>query len=446
MPISQTPRLNLPLLTPGQTLKYITHNEALKTLETLLYLNIEREISHAAESVQEDSFFKVSADAGSEWTAHVNKVAYYQNNRWNFITPLEGQIIWNAQIEALEVWTGEVWTQVSFPINAAISSQIVGVNASADQQNRLTIASPASLFSHEGAGHRLAINKSTKADSASVIFQSNFRGIAEIGLTGDNNFHIKVNTTDDIWYDACILNTDTARVTFPSGLSDSKSGAALSTFIPTPGGDGDVSIFRNDEARLPQPHMAELSSVTNEVLGLASPTASHFFNPIMEGVSLVQIWNISKSPPEPTWVKSTPTQSSLKIFDPATVSNWTTGDVIQIGMPSSISTNAAIAIDISPMMMSLYGRVFRQTGVVLKVGCGSATPGQSKLSIGGSLVSGSQVPLSSYPNGEYAVGQLTLPCSELSPISNSNLIYLTEKAQAGHKLSTSLISVNFLLV
>lgn len=83
---------------------------------------------------------------------------------------------------------------------------LVGVNATADATNRLAVASPASLFSHDGAGHQLKINKDAAGDTASVLFQTAFSGRAEFGLTGDDDFHVKVSPDGSTWHEAIVVN------------------------------------------------------------------------------------------------------------------------------------------------------------------------------------------------------------------------------------------------
>lgn len=86
---------------------------------------------------------------------------------------------------------------------------LVGVNATADTTNRLSVSSPATLFNHEGNGHQHKINKNAAADTASVLFQTNFSGRAEFGLTGDDDFHMKVSPDGSTFHDAIIIDKDT---------------------------------------------------------------------------------------------------------------------------------------------------------------------------------------------------------------------------------------------
>ena len=68
----------------------------------------------------------------------------------------------------------------------------IGINTTIDQNNRLSISADSTLLSHEGAGHRLALNKYSISDTASLIFQTNYSGKAEFGLIGSDDFSIKV--------------------------------------------------------------------------------------------------------------------------------------------------------------------------------------------------------------------------------------------------------------
>ena len=66
--------------------------------------------------------------------------------------------------------------------------EVLGVNAVADEVNRLAVASEASLFSHDGAGHQVKVNKAAAGDTASLLFQTGWSGRAEMGTTGSDAF------------------------------------------------------------------------------------------------------------------------------------------------------------------------------------------------------------------------------------------------------------------
>ena len=97
---------------------------------------------------------------------------------------------------------------------------LVGVNATADATNRLKVSSPASLFDHEGAGHQLKINKDEAVDTASVLFQTDYSGRAEFGLSGDDDFHVKVSANGSAWHEALVIDRTSGAVRAKSGEVD----------------------------------------------------------------------------------------------------------------------------------------------------------------------------------------------------------------------------------
>ena len=115
---------------------------------------------------------------------------------------------------------------------------LVGVNATADTTNRLSVSSPATLFDNEGDDHQLKINKDAAGDNASVIFQTGYSGRAEFGLTGDDDFHMKVSPDGSTFYDGIIIDKDTGEVSFPnSSISGDEWGDAVDDDI-IPDADG----------------------------------------------------------------------------------------------------------------------------------------------------------------------------------------------------------------
>jgi len=103
-----------------------------------------------------------------------------------------------------------------------VSGGKLGVNTTADATNRLAVKSDAVLFSHDdvtpGDGSvRFTVNKKQADKTASLLFQSNWSGRAEVGLTGDDDFHFKVSPDGVIWHEAIRIDHDTGAVHMPAG-------------------------------------------------------------------------------------------------------------------------------------------------------------------------------------------------------------------------------------
>ncbi len=96
---------------------------------------------------------------------------------------------------------------------ANVSALYLGLGgATADATNRLSIIAPASLFNNAGAGHQIKVNKAAATDTGSFLFQTGFSGRAEFGLTGSDDFQIKVSGDGATWFNALQLERTSGRV------------------------------------------------------------------------------------------------------------------------------------------------------------------------------------------------------------------------------------------
>jgi hypothetical protein len=102
---------------------------------------------------------------------------------------------------------------------ANVSALYLGLGgATADATNRLSINAPASLFNNAGAGHQIKVNKAAATDTGSFLFQTGFSGRAEFGLTGSDDFQIKVSADGATWFDALQLERTSGRVSVMAAL------------------------------------------------------------------------------------------------------------------------------------------------------------------------------------------------------------------------------------
>jgi hypothetical protein len=202
--------LDLPYIMPAQAQKHVTHNEALRRLDALIQIGVDAlALDTPPETPAEGQRVVVGPEPSGAFAGHAGALAAFQDGAWAFFTPAAGWIAWDAGEGALKVFDGEAWLP-AIPEAQTLSS--LGINAAADETNRLAVSAPASLFSHEGAGHQLKVNKAHASDTGSLLFQTGWSGRAEMGLAGNDDFSIKVSADGEDWHDALVIDRNTGRV------------------------------------------------------------------------------------------------------------------------------------------------------------------------------------------------------------------------------------------
>ncbi len=210
-----TPNLSLPYIMAAQAQKHVTHNEAIRAFDALLQIAVlDRDIATPPPTPADGVRYIVAASPSGAWTGRTGAIAAYQDGAWEFYSPREGWIAWVSDENALLAFDGTSWTAAS--IGSVNPIAFVGVNATADTTNRFAVSAPASLFDHAGAGHQQKINKATAADTASVLLQTAFSGRAEIGLTGNDDLHIKVSADGTTWREGLVLSGQTGTPRVPN--------------------------------------------------------------------------------------------------------------------------------------------------------------------------------------------------------------------------------------
>lgn len=213
--MTDTANLSLPKIAAAQAQKHVTHNEALERLDALVQLAVLGAAATPAASPTEGDRYICASGATGDWAGHDAEIAAWQAGAWVFYPPQEGWRAWVSDISQLNVFDGTNWVAASSGSGGGGSLQnvpLVGVNASADASNRLSVSAPNSLFNHEGSDHRLKINRASASDTASVLFQTGFSGSAEFGVMGDDRFRLKVSPDGSQWHDALSIDGNTGRV------------------------------------------------------------------------------------------------------------------------------------------------------------------------------------------------------------------------------------------
>jgi hypothetical protein len=241
--MDQTSNLRFPYIAPSQAQKHVTHNEAIRALDALVQLAVlGRSGAEPPLDPDEGDRYVVGSAATGLWSGKDNQIAAWQDGAWAFFQPLEGWYAWVIAERRFVVfnqaaWAADVKTETN-PVPA------VGINTVADETNRLSLKSPASLFDHAGQSHQLKINKADDSQAASLLFQSNYRGRAEMGTMLGRDFRIKTSADGNQWQDVMIADSATGIASFPGGIANAATGKKQSSLIFLPAAEMEAVIYQ----------------------------------------------------------------------------------------------------------------------------------------------------------------------------------------------------------
>ncbi len=208
--------LSLPLILPAQAQKHVTHNEALLKLDLMVQLAVlNRTLTTPPALPTIGDRHIVAVGATGPWVGQAGRIALFTEAGWQFTQPLNG---WQAYVMAesqMAFYNGLVWIALS---DGPFTVGRLGVSATPDATNRLSVSSPATLLNHAGSGHQLKLNKAVTGDTASLLFQTGFSGRAEMGTAGADDFSVKVSADGSVWSVALVAAAATGEVTLPKPM------------------------------------------------------------------------------------------------------------------------------------------------------------------------------------------------------------------------------------
>lgn len=221
-----TRHYSLPLIAPAQAQKHVTHNEAIVGIDEIIdIVLVERGLNDPPALPSEGDRYSIGAAATGAWSGHANALAHFRDGTWVFLPLRPGLTVWVSSAALLAVWDGADWQDFTPGADNVNPAEFVGVNTTADATNRLAVKSDAVLFSHDdvtpGTGDiRFTANKLSESATASFLFQSNWQGRAELGLTGDDDFSLKTSPDGVNFNLAMTAERQTGIARFPNGVSD----------------------------------------------------------------------------------------------------------------------------------------------------------------------------------------------------------------------------------
>ena len=223
----QTPNLSLPFIQAAQAQKHVTHNEAIELLDMIVQLTLEAsDATVPPVAPAEGQAWALGTGATGAWSGQDNLIATWRGGGWLFVVPRDGWRAWVRDLGELQVWTAGAWETQGEQVLENLPG--VGINATSDGTNRLTVASTATLLNHDGAGHQVKINKAGAGDTASLLYQTGYSGRAEMGLSGNDDFSIKVSPDGASWLTAISITAADGHVGIGQVLTIAPGAAPVS--------------------------------------------------------------------------------------------------------------------------------------------------------------------------------------------------------------------------
>ncbi|MFE1599939.1 DUF2793 domain-containing protein [Methylobacterium sp. ID0610] len=217
-----TPILALPLLAAAQAQKHVTHNEALVLLDTLVQLAVlDKDLtSPPASPAEGDRYLIAGANPSGAWAGWAGRVVRYQDGAWTSAVPRPGWLAFVLDEGELYLYAAGAWVSYRTTLTVLQNLQRLGIGTTADAANpfaaKLNAALWTALTTAEGGSGdlRYTLNKEAAGNTLSLLFQSGWSGRAEIGLTGDDDLHLKVSADGSSWTEALRLDRTTGGADF----------------------------------------------------------------------------------------------------------------------------------------------------------------------------------------------------------------------------------------
>lgn len=223
--MTDTTHLGLPFIDGSQAQKHVTHNEALRILDSVVQIGVlDTDRTAPPLTPAEGDRHIVASGATGAWAGHAKAVAVREDGAWRFFVPKLGWCAWSDADGVLLVYDGTAWTEVSSGGGMSGSVTQLGVNDTASAPNLLTVKSNAALFNAVavaggGTGDmRVQISKESGAKTASVVFSDAFSGRAEFGLAGSDDFKLKVSSDGTAFVEAITIDQSSGNAAFQRGL------------------------------------------------------------------------------------------------------------------------------------------------------------------------------------------------------------------------------------
>ncbi len=213
------PNLDLPVLSPSQSQKHVTHNEALRILDAITQLAVLSDTLDTPPAAPDaGSRYLVPPGGQGAWSGQDGMIASFDQDVWLFYAPKPGWCMYVIDTSILKVFEGPGWRLLGGNLLENLTGFGLGMDASnAPFSAKLNAALWTALYAADGGTGdiRQTLNKETPANDAGLIFQTGFATRALLGLFGTNHPRLSVTQDGSNFLDGLVVNGDTGIVDQP---------------------------------------------------------------------------------------------------------------------------------------------------------------------------------------------------------------------------------------
>lgn len=216
----QLPNLDLPILSPSQAQKHVTHNEALRILDAITQLTVVSDtVDTPPATPAEGDRYLVPAGGQGDWTGQDGQIASFEQGAWVTYQPRPGWRMFVLDPGVLKTFDGTDWRAVGGGLLEDLTGLGIGVDTSAAPFSaKLNTALWTALYAADtGNGDLIqTLNKETAGDDAGFVMQTDFATRAVLGLFGSDNFRVSVTDDGTNFRDGLEIDSATGVVNQPN--------------------------------------------------------------------------------------------------------------------------------------------------------------------------------------------------------------------------------------
>ncbi|MGH1354069.1 MAG: DUF2793 domain-containing protein [Thalassovita sp.] len=193
----------------------------MRALDMLVQLSFEDDaLSAPPPAASEGDCYIIAAVGSGAWSGQDGAIAAFLDGVWQFHTPRAG---WRGYVharEALVVFDGTEWHEIT--PSALQNAALIGLGMQADSAApfaaKLNAALWSALYSGDGGTGSLiqTLNKEASGDDVGLVLQEDFQTRALIGLFGDNRLRLSVTPDGSTFTDALSIDPATGIADTPA--------------------------------------------------------------------------------------------------------------------------------------------------------------------------------------------------------------------------------------